>query len=604
LLWARRALIAGLALASWGTFELLKMDRGLIEWGIGSFVVIAQFVPGLIGVLFWRRATARGVVAGLTAGIAVSIPTSLLPLFGVAPMLSPIAAMEPLTFATFTSLLVNVLVFGAVSLIFPARSGEEQAAAICVDGAALAPAMPASPARSPEELHKRVALFLGARVADEETARAVRDLGLVAEEASPLSLRRLGERVEQNLSGMMGPLLAHLVVQEPIQAGGGAPALDEQMRAIDEQLARSGSHLYGIAAELDTVRRFLGALLDDLPLGVCALDEERRIVLFSRTMEGLTGVAAPAAVGRGIAELPAPWGEALGAIVASAERADAGIALTVSGVPRSLRVQRFTVDLPVLRAVGNAADRAGLVLLVEDITERLSLEAQLAHRDRLVSIGRLAAGAAHGIGNPLANISVIAQNLEHEAGVDEIRAAGLQIVEEVARGMVMVRALLSFSRAGTLAGPAPVAASLRVCALVDEAMKLVRLNHQQLVWESRCDARHTVFGARQRLQQVLVNLLANAADASPKGGSVIVESVVEGGLVVLRILDEGPGLTPDLVDHVFEPFVTTKDVNAGTGLGLYIAYGIVRDHRGTIAIEREGGARTVVSVRLPAGEVP
>lgn len=605
LLWARRALIVALALASWGTFELFEGNRCLVEWGIGSFVAIAQFFPGLVGVLFWRRATARGLVAGLAAGIGVWIPTSFLPLFRAAPMSSPIASMDPLTFATFTSLSVNVLLFGAVSLLFPARPDEEEAASICVDGAALGPATPAYPARSPAELHERLARFLGARVAEQETSRAARDLELASDEASPLALRRLGERVEQNLSGMMGPLLARLVVQGSISGDStDAPTLDEQLRALDEQLALGGPRLHGIAAELDTVRRFLGALLDDLPLGICALDHEGRIVLYNRTMEGLTGVAARAVEGRGIVELPLPWGQELGAIVASTEGADVMLTLTAAEARRSLRVQRFAVDLPAPSAGSSAADRSGLVLLVEDTTERRKLETQLAHQDRLASIGRLAAGAAHGFGNPLNNIGLLAQNLEHNEGADDVRARRGKIIDQVQRIDVIVRALLNFSRVGALAGPTPVPTIVGVHALVDEAVNLARLDPaaKNLAWESRCDLTHTVFGDRQQLQQVLVNLLTNAADASPESGTVIVESVVESGLIVLRILDEGPGLAPELADHVFEPFITTKAPNAGTGLGLYVTYGIVRDHGGTIAIDREGGARTVVSVRLPIGE--
>ncbi len=599
LLWARRALIGVLALASWGTYEVLKSDRALIEWGIGSFVAIAQFVPGLVGVLFWRRATASGVLVGLAAGIVVWIPTSLVPLFRAAPMASPLAAMDALTFATFASLSINVLLFGVVSLLFRPKGGEEEAAAICVDGG---PAKPAAPARSQDELQARLAPFIGAKLAADVTERAVEDLGIAAQGASPLSLRRLGERVEQNLSGILGPLFARLVVQGSIHAGGGAPPLDEPRSTRDSRIPDSGSAPPGIALELDTVRWFLSALIDDLPLGVCALDQERRIVLYNRTMEGLTGVPVRAAEGTQIVDLPSPWGESLGTMVVSKGHADVEITLPVSGAPRSLRVQRSAVEIPGAQRAFGVPGQAGLVLLIEDTTERRALETQLTRQDRLASIGRLAAGAAHEIGNPLANISSIAQNLRHETNLDDVRAGGVEIVEQVKRINAIVRALLSFGRSGSLA--APVRASIGVTALVDDAVKFVRLDRaaKHLVWENRCEPEHTVFGDRQQLQQVLVNVLTNAADASPKAGSVIIESVADGAALTLRVVDEGPGPPPEMLDRVFEPFVTSKDASAGTGLGLYIAYSIVRDHGGTIAIEREGGARTVVSVRLPARE--
>lgn len=589
LLWARRALIAVLALATWGTFELFEGHRRLFEWGVSSFVAVAQLFPGLVGVLLWRRATARGLVAGLVAGIAVWIPTSFIPLFRAAPMTSPITSMDPLAFATFTSLSVNVLLFGGVSLFFPARTDEEEAAAICVDGAALGSATPSSPARSVAELHERLALFLGARVSDEETARAARDLGLAADEASPLALRRLGERVEQNLSGMMGPLLARLIVQESIHAGGSAPALDEQLRALDEQLARGGSHLHGIAAELDTVRRFLGALLDDLPLGICALDHEGRIVLYNRMMEGLTDFSAPKAIGRAIGDLPAPWGAALGAIAASRGRADEGITLTVSGAMRSLRVQRSEVDLPTSLTAFGAANQAGVLLVVEETTERRALHAQLAHQDRLASLGTMSAVLAHEIKNPLTVLKGRAQRLvEVLPEGSRPRAESDRVVEAAVRLQGLVDNLLDFVRSGPITRAPVDPAKLMRAAAEDAAPNAVLdLAAAPPAWS--LDA--------VRMRQVFENLLRNAEQVSPCEVRAIVS--VEGGELVITVRDTGPGFAAGEEQKIFEPFHTTK--TRGVGLGLTVAQRVVEMHGGVIEARNrpEGGAEFRVAIPRP-----
>jgi PAS domain S-box-containing protein len=587
-LWARRALIVALALASWGTFQLLQGDRALIEWGIGSFVAIAQFFPGLIGVLFLRRASARGLVAGLVAGIAVWVPTCFLPLFRNAPLFTPIPTMDPLTFATFTSLSVNVLLFGAVSLLFPASSDEEEAAAICIDGAAA----PTAPARSSAKLRKRLALFVGERVARKETARALSELKLQADEASSLALRRLGERVEQNLSRMMSPLRARVIVRGAIDAVRDEPAFDELLRTLEERFARDGARLRGNPAELTKAWHFFRALLDGLPVGVCVLNAEGKIILYNEAMQGLTGVSAQKATGEKLSSLPSPWCEELAAI-ASADGKDAALTLTVEGAQRTARVQRTTVRLP-------APDRPGVLLLIEDTTERRSMEARIAHhQERLASIGLLAAGVAHEVINPLAGIASLAQNLKVEtADADHAERLGF-IVELTERIDRIERALTGFARREPeLSAYEPVS----LAEVVADSVTLVRLSRRgrRAILDVEVPADLLVPGDRQQLQQVLINVLTNACDASPEGGRVRIAAARVGARVRITITDAGPGISDEVRARIFEPFFTTKDPGEGTGLGMSIACSIVVEHGGTIHVDRlpEGG--TMVSVELPA----
>jgi signal transduction histidine kinase len=163
---------------------------------------------------------------------------------------------------------------------------------------------------------------------------------------------------------------------------------------------------------------------------------------------------------------------------------------------------------------------------------------------------------------------------------------------------------LSFSRAGgTTRGL--MATPVVLTEAVREAVALVHIvpRHREIEIVDRCTAGVTVHADRQRLVQVLVNLLANACDASSPGGLVEVgSSRGDDGRVRISVSDHGSGMTPEVRARVFEPFFTTKDPGEGTGLGLSLVYNIVRDHGGEVALESAPGAGTMVTVELPGEE--
>jgi signal transduction histidine kinase len=119
-----------------------------------------------------------------------------------------------------------------------------------------------------------------------------------------------------------------------------------------------------------------------------------------------------------------------------------------------------------------------------------------------------------------------------------------------------------------------------------------------------CPSDLAVLADRQRLTQVLVNLLTNACDASAPGGAVLVDATREPDAVLLRVIDAGRGVPAELKERVFEPFFTTKPPDEGTGLGLSVVYGIVEEHGGRVWIESEPGCGTTVLVRLPIAPEP
>jgi len=234
-------------------------------------------------------------------------------------------------------------------------------------------------------------------------------------------------------------------------------------------------------------------------------------------------------------------------------------------------------------------------------TERLALEEQVRHADRLATIGQLAAGVAHELNEPLANILGFAQLALRSSELAEQTRADLDaIVSASLYAREIIKKLMFFAR------PTP---SRRVRfdldAVVRDGVELMsaRCRDAQLdVSPELGDAPRWLVGDPAQLQQVLVNLVLNAIQAMPDGGQLRIQTSELDGWVTLSVSDTGMGIAGEHVPHVFEPFFTTKDVGQGTGLGLAVVHGIVSAHGGRVDVESELGRGTRFRVILPAAE--
>jgi signal transduction histidine kinase len=220
------------------------------------------------------------------------------------------------------------------------------------------------------------------------------------------------------------------------------------------------------------------------------------------------------------------------------------------------------------------------------------------HSERLASIGRLAAGVAHEIGNPVTGIACLAQNLREEREDDgEITELSSQILEQTKRISRIVQSLMSFAHAGSHQhSDEPVC----LAEVAQDAIGLLALNRRnfEVQFFNLCDPEHWVDGDPQRLAQVLINLLSNARDASPAGTAVRVKSEASEHTVDLIVEDEGSGIPKSIMDRLFEPFFTTKDPGEGTGLGLALVYSIVEEHYGQITIDSPADTQSQRGTRI------
>jgi len=220
-------------------------------------------------------------------------------------------------------------------------------------------------------------------------------------------------------------------------------------------------------------------------------------------------------------------------------------------------------------------------------------EAELVETEKLSSIGRLAASVAHEINNPAGIVSMYAQMLREDATDDQTRESLDLIVESADKVASTVKSLLDFSRRAP-ADPQPVELAMIVAAAVSE----LAMGHPERTTEVEVDVaeRMTVLGDADQLQQVFRNLIDNACQAAGDDGRVEIHARAALDEVEIAVQDDGPGIPSEVLPRIFEPFFTTKPGAKGTGLGLAVAYGIVKSHRGAIRAESvdAGGARFTV----------
>ena len=598
--WVRRALIAAIIAAGYVFYLTLERSDGLVSWGLIAFLAMAQLVPGVIALLYWPGATRAGFIAGLLAGGAIWGLAGLFPALSTVGPIEVIgvdltAAQTPAHFGrlAFWSVSVNLLVFVATSLFTRQDPREAEAASACRDVSTRIPSG-ALLADSPQQFIEQLAPVTGLPAARAEIAKALEDTNLAWSESRPDRLHQLRDQVQRNLSGMMGPVLARDIVDECLRLDADSRgAMAQNVRIVEERLERTRGGLRGIAAELDALRRYHRQILEDLPLGVVAVTPAGRIARWNPAMETMTTITAARVLGRHLQEVPAPWGDLLEQFIGEADNKVYKRPLSLADGNRWLTLHKALIGDP------SGDENGDRLVLLEDVTDVQRLEDELAHSERLASIGRLAAGVAHEIGNPVTAIACLAQELREDEAATEQAA---QILEQTRRINQIVQTLVGYAHAGQASQPrSPEPTAL--AAVAREARDLVQLNPRarELSFSLDIPDDLLVLAEHQRLVQVFVNFYSNAVDACDADGQISVNARRQRDMAVVRISDTGHGIPQAIRDKVLEPFFTTKTPGQGTGLGLSLAWNIINDYAGRLDIQPRRGRShgTQVTIRLP-----
>lgn len=360
------------------------------------------------------------------------------------------------------------------------------------------------------------------------------------------------------------------------------------------------AHYRSARTALANMRSYTTNVIESMASGLVSTDAEGRVVTVNSRARRLLGLGDDDVSGRDIADVltlePDLERAGVGPVVRGAkDMTETETAILVSG-------GAMPVALSASSLRDESGGRAGTVVLFQDLTEVEALKEEVERARHLASLGRLAAGVAHEVRNPLSSLKGFAQLLRSKSrpGSDEERYADIMI-EEVERLDRVVQELLDFARPVT-----PDRKPSALNAIVEEALGLVsedaafrKIDVEKGLAEGLPDALVDPF----QIRQALLNVFLNAIEAMADGGVLTIETsvVADAGptpSLAVAIADTGEGMSPEEVDRLFEPFYTTKP--RGTGLGLTIVARLIEQNGGQVAVSSEKGRGSTFTIRLPA----
>lgn len=353
-----------------------------------------------------------------------------------------------------------------------------------------------------------------------------------------------------------------------------------QQRIVEQHLER-----------ITNLENYTHNVLQSMANGLVALDTSLRITVFNHrlgTWLGWTGIIR----GRSFFEV-FPVTGSLDTKFKQVLKSGDGIVGTEVTVPAGDGVLPLRMFVQPLYTPGQII--YGLVVIFEDLREIRSLEEQVRRAERLSAVGIMASGIAHEIRNPLGIIKTISENIREEGckchpGIQE----GLEIIEEeIARANRVIAELLNFAR------PAPYQwEQIDVADLVEDVIQTTRaVAANNTVKIIVVGSSGFLRGDREKLKQALLNLVLNAIQVQPQGGLVKISLAEFSSDIEIKIIDEGPGIEPDIADKIFDPFFTARE--GGTGLGLAVTHRIVEEHGGTIRVQSPPGQGAAFILNLP-----
>jgi PAS domain S-box-containing protein len=350
--------------------------------------------------------------------------------------------------------------------------------------------------------------------------------------------------------------------------------------------------------EFERLKEFNENIVESINVGILALDLDDRIESWNAQMEAMYALSRAEAIGQCLRDVFPP--EFAGAI--DKFRNEQGVHHLYKFRLTTRAGEQRTANIAVAPLLSRDFVSVGRIILVDDITERISLESQLAQADKLSSIGLLAAGVAHEINTPLAVISSYAQMLSKQMKGDARLGPVLdKITQQSFRAAEIANGLLNFSRTSTTEfRETNLNQVIRdTLSLLEHQFKTAQINVELDLVEQL----PSINGNPGKLQQVFLNLLLNAKEAMPEGGRLRVATLVNGHVEAL-VTDSGAGIAPEHLKRIYDPFFTTKTTpkpgdRRGTGLGLSVSYGIIQEHAGKIHVESAIGSGTTFHLEFP-----
>lgn len=579
---------------------------GLVEIGLKSFELVALFAPAFFLGLYWKRGTKAGAAAGIIAGFIVWFYTLVVPDLiraGIIPESGIIGRMVESDFfnadalfgiegfgkwghSLFWGMLFNLISYSGISLFTRQSREEEIQSLIFVESYEKVKELTKSGSYTVDDIEYILSLYLGKAEARDAVDFILSKRHSRRDTITPRELFELRNEAEKVLAGAIGSSIAAIIFENKLfLTEKERDDLSESVKQITESLRLSRQELAEANRKLSYLKEFSENIIESAPVGITTIDSDFRIRYWNKKMESITSVRKDRAADRSIIDV-LPW---IKKALFSQSRQEEFVIDTPSEV--------FRVNISPLRDPSG-----GFVVIIEDITEQKRMEEQLLQASKLASLGKLTAGISHEIGNPLASISSLVQELmsiNMDSKEDRVftEEALKTINGHIGRIANIVRSLGDFARVSTTEKTVS-----NLVEILDRTINLVkydkRFKNIQLVKEIEDNIPE--FRVNQdKIQQVFLNLIINALDAMPDGGMLRVAMKRLDSQVEIIFNDSGIGIEPDVIDKIFDPFFTTKSPGRGTGLGLSICYGIIREHNGTITVKSKKGEGTTFTIRLP-----
>ncbi|NPV54966.1 MAG: PAS domain-containing protein [Firmicutes bacterium] len=353
--------------------------------------------------------------------------------------------------------------------------------------------------------------------------------------------------------------------------------------------------------ELSYLKELNQNIVESIAVGLLVIDSSARVLTTNAALERRFNLRKDSLIGKDVSSLFGPDEDArFKDILLEIARAPGH--REINDVSRKIgdEVQIYNIEASPLR--DRFGKISGKIILIDDVTERAQLVEQLIRSEKLASVGKLAAGLAHEINNPLGTIINYVQTLLLDEDDAEAREYLRSVETETRRISHIVRDLLNFARQSP-----PHYDAVDIHNVLDESLRLVEYQHLPetiTIIRKYYDSPLTALGDANQLKQAFLNLAINAFQAMQHGGTLVVTTSLsedEDHRKVCHIAfsDTGTGIPDEHLRYIFDPFFTTKEVGQGTGLGLFVTFGIVQAHGGTINVNTRVGHGTTFTIILP-----